>query len=812
MTATIFNDNWTVKPKTSIFAQIGNAADAGKVVRLPHDALISEARDASASGKTAYFPSAANFEYTKTFMVPEEWRDQTVRLEFQGAYRDAMVYLNDEYIGQRPYGYSIFEVILDNHLRYGAENTVRVEVRAQDDSRWYAGVGITRDVVLHVTDPFRIDSYGVHARTEDLDDDLATIAVDVEIVNARRHRLTGRVNVAISDADGEVVATASTPATVSGAQRGAVSSKLYIPQPHRWSPNEPYLYSVNVEVRDGDSVLDTRTVPLGLRTVRIDPRRGLRINDEPIKLRGACIHHDNGALGGAALAAAEERRVQLLKDAGFNAIRSAHNPISIPMLQACDRLGVLVMDETSDVWTEGKSSFDYSLDFPEWWERDLESMVRKDRNHPSVIFYSIGNEIPEIGTPTGAEWNQRLAHKVRQLDDTRAVTNGVNGFVAALKDVMGMMQQATDAGTEGGVNDAMGSAGDMMNQISASDIVSAKIEEPLAALDVAGINYGDSRYELDRNANPNRVLVGTETFPGHIDVLWKLVTDNPNVIGDFTWAGWDYLGEVGVGRTRYLDDSDVQFEAPHPWISAWVGDLDMTGRRRAISYYRETVFGLRDKPYIGVHRPENHGRAAMTGGWSWPDVQDSWTWNVPAGTPIRVDVYTDADEVELIRNGETLGRVATGTSKAFIAQFDVTYERGTLEAVGYTGGREVGRNAIMSATGKPRISLTPSSDTVADTAGDAVFLQIALQDQAGVALTDDERDITVSVTGAGELVGTMSGRPNPDHSLTGSVCRTLDGRVLAIVRPTGAGTITIDVEAGDLAASTSVAVTGNEAR
>lgn len=807
MTTTLFNDDWTVRPKTSIFAQIGQAADPGTTVRLPHDALISTPREAGRSGKSAYFPSSSTFEYRKSFLAPEEWSERSVRLEFQGAYRDAMVFLNDEFVGQRPYGYSIFEVLLDDHIRYGELNTLRVEVRGQDDSRWYTGVGITRDVLLHVTDAFRFAGHGVHVRLDDIDDDWASLTVSADLLNTRRRRLTSRVTVALRDASGAVVATATTPATVSGTRSGRVTLPLHLPDPHRWSPDDPYLYQAEVVLRDGDSVLDETVLPVGLRTIRLDPARGLRINDVPTTLRGACIHHDNAALGGAALAAAEERRVRLLKDAGFNAIRSAHNPLSVPMLEACDRLGMLVMDETFDIWTESKSSFDYSLDFPEWWERDVESMVLKDRNHPSVIFYSIGNEIPEVGNPAGAEWNQRLATKVRDLDPTRLVTNGVNGFVAALQDVMEMMQQATTAGESGGVNDAMGSAGDMMNQISASEPVSRRIEESLGALDVAGINYGDSRYEFDRTANPNRILVGTETFPSRIDVLWHLVQKNPRVIGDFTWAGWDYLGEVGVGRTRYLDQDDMQFEAPYPWISAWVGDIDMSGRRRAISYYRETVFGLRAQPFVGVHRPETHGRVAMVGGWTWPDVQESWTWPVSDGTPIRIDVYSDEEEIELLTNGRAVARTAVGQGKQFIAEFDIAYEAGLLEAVAYTDGIERSRSTLRSASGPVHLVVTPTESTIGHAPGDAVFVEIQAQDATGVAITGDERDVTVHVSGAGQLIGVISGRPDPEEPLTGATCRTRDGRVLAIIRPKDEdGLITIDVESADLRACTTVTV------
>ena len=806
MATSLFNDDWTVRPKVSIFAQIGQDPATAQEVRLPHDALIALPRDAENSGKTAYFPRSANFEYIKTFSVPEEWRGRAVRLEFQGAYRDAVVYVNDEYAGQRPYGYSIFDVELDDFLIFGADNTIRVEVRAQDDSRWYSGVGITRDVLLHVTDPYRFTSYGVHADAGDIDDERAAVDVAVSLMNGRRHRATATIEVTVFDDAGEIVAERRSPATTSGNGTATSRARLYIPEPTRWSLENPYLYSVRVRLVEAAQVLDETIVPLGIRTIRLDPQHGLRINDVPIKLRGACVHHDNGALGGAAVAAAEERRIRLLKDAGFNAIRSAHNPLSVPMLEACDRLGMIVMDELSDVWTESKSAFDYSLDFPEWWERDIESMVLKDRNHPSVIFYSVGNEIPEIGNPAGAEWNQRLAEKVRSIDSTRLVTNGVNGFVAALKDVMEMMRQATDAGAAGGVNDAMGSAGDMMNQISASETVSARLEEPYASLDVAGINYGDSRYDLDAGLNPDRLIVGTETFPGHIDVLWQLVQRHPQVLGDFTWAGWDYLGEVGVGRTRYLDDDDLAFEAAYPWVSAWVGDLDMTGRRRAISYYRETVFGLRSEPYIAVHRPQLYGRAAMTGGWSWPDALSNWTWSVNSGEPIRVDVYAAAEEVELVCNGRSLGRQPVGLTKAFVAEFDVAYEPGTLVAIAYAAGEEISREVLTSATGPAHIELTPSNSVVSDTGNDAAFIEVELRDERGRLVVDADVVVTVSVSGAGHLAGLLSGRPDPLDPLTGSSCQTHDGRALLILRPNHPGDAHISVTSGELRAEATVSI------
>ena len=782
MTHLLFNNDWTVRPKTSIFAQIGAPGGGGTSVTLPHDALIHAPRDPKGSGKNGYFPAVANFEYNKTFTVPEEWKESSIWLEFQGAYRDAMVFVNDVFAGQRPYGYSIFEVPLDDYLQFGAENTIRVEVRGQDDSRWYTGVGIIRDVVLHVTDSTHLAPYGVHITHPDVDGERAVIEIAAEVVNQSRHVDTIRLRSTIKDANGNVVTRTEDPVTVRGAACSVSRQRLYLPEPHLWSIEDPYLYSVDVEVLRSDAQIDSESFPLGIRTLKLDPTYGLRINGETVKLRGACVHHDNGPLGGASIAEAEERRVRLLKDAGFNAIRSAHNPLSIPMLDACDRLGVIVMDESFDMWAESKSSFDYSLDFPEWWERDIESMVRKDRNHPSVIFYSIGNEIPELGTPLGAEMGRKLAEHVRAFDSTRFVTNGINGFVASLKDVMSMMRQATDASTTGGVNDAMGSAADMMNRISASDLVSAKTEESFSVLDAGGINYGDSRYSVDAVKSPNRIVIGSETFPGHIDVLWDLVKKYPHVLGDFTWTGWDYLGEVGIGRTRYLDETDREFEAPYPWIAAWSGDIDMSGARRSISYYRETIFGLRDSPYIAVHRPQTFGRKAMSGGWSWPDSIDSWTWSVDSGTPIHVDVYSDADQVELFLNSRSLGTVNVGAEKACIAGFDVQYEPGELVAVAYTDGVENRRSSLSTTGAVAGLTLVPEpTGDIKSGALRTYFIQALLEDSEGQRVTGSDMEVKVEVTGGGFLAGLTNGSPDSSDLLTGDTFTTRDGRLLIVV-------------------------------
>ncbi|MEU5154166.1 glycoside hydrolase family 2 TIM barrel-domain containing protein [Glycomyces sp. NPDC021274] len=784
-----------MRPKTSIFAQLGRPAAAAEEVTLPHDALFSEERSAANPGKTAYFPSAA-YEYSKTFNVPESYRTKRVAVEFQGAHRDAMVYVNDAFAGQRPFGYSAFTVPLDDHLRYGEENTITVEVRAHDDSRWYAGAGLYREATLIVTELIRIGLDGPRITTPDIDADRAMVEIAVPVDHRGLSAETVSVRTELLDPAGLVVAGTSAPITVRAGTTGVARHRLLVPEPQLWNVDTPHLYSAVVRLEQDGTVLDERRNSVGIRRLQLDPVYGLRINGVSTKLRGACIHHDNGLLGAAAVARAEERKIELLKAAGFNAIRSSHNPASSALLDACDRIGMLVMDEAFDIWTESKSNFDYSLAFPEWWERDIEAFVTKNRNHPSVIFYSIGNEIPETGHPLGSEWGRRLAEKIRELDDTRFITNGVNGFVSTLKTLLPMMQQRGASGGDGGVNDAMGNAGDMLNRVNTSTTVTERTAESFALLDAAGMNYGDARYEMDCELFPDRVIIGTETFPPHIDVNWALVRKHANVLGDFTWTGWDYLGEVGIGRNQFLDEPSA-FEAPFPWLTAWCGDLDLTGYRRPASYYREIVFGLRTEPYIAVVDPAAVGREARPGQWAWSESIASWDWAVDPGTAMRVEVYSDAEEVELLLNDRSLGTRPAGQDHRFRAVFDLPYESGSIEAYAIRGGQRAERFALRSSVGGVRLAVTADRDVIRDDADDLAYLDIELRDSAGTLVTDADRTVTVTVDGAA-LAAVGSARPDNLERFDQGAHSTYRGRAQAIIRPTGPGPVAVTVGAEGL--------------
>lgn len=798
MTRTSFNAGWAVRPKVSLFAELSGPVAPPQPVTLPHDALIGLPRSAdSAQGShTGYFPDGT-FEYSKTFEVPEDYRGKRIALEFQGVYRDAMVFVNGDFAGQRPFGYSTFNIRLDPFLKYGQANTIRVDARVHQDSRWYSGAGIYRDTFLSVTELVHLAANGVRIATPDITAGRAVVDVATTVENEGLATATVTVGTELYDGDGNLVAVGSVPVTLKAGSTAVVRQRLYVTEPKLWGVDTPHLYSARTELRDVLEVLQEDTTTFGIRSLQLDPFNGLQINGETVKLRGACIHHDNGVLGAATIARAEERRVQLLKEAGFNSIRSAHNPVSQAMLDACDKHGMLVMDETFDVWTEGKSSFDYSLSFPEWWERDVEAMVAKDFNHPSVVLYSIGNEIPETGSGLGSGWGRAIAEKIRSLDSTRYTTNGINGFVSVIADAAAMMKQAGSADDSKGVNAIMSEAGDVMGRISASQLVSDRTAESHAAVDVAGINYGDGRYVQDKELFPNRIIVGTETFPDRIDVLWKLVEENPHVIGDYTWTGWDYLGEAGIGRVQYNDESDgaPSLAAPHPWLLAWCGDIDITGYRRPASYYRETVFGLRHEPYIAVQRPQNYAREHGMGPWTWTDSISSWSWAVPAGSPVKVEVYSDADEVELLLNGSPVGRVPAGADHRFRADFELSYEPGELVAVGYINGAEQGRATLRTATGDVRLAADADRTELVADHSDLSYVAIEFRDAHGNLATNVEHTITVTVEGAGVLQGLGSARPDTIETYTAENHTSFDGRLLAVVRPTTAGEITVKISA-----------------
>ncbi|WP_249522556.1 glycoside hydrolase family 2 TIM barrel-domain containing protein [Modestobacter marinus] len=789
MRRTPFTTGWQFRPHANHFAEINGAGQSWQDVTLPHDATLGQPRDAAHGPGTAYFPGGV-YEYLTTVAAPGEWRDRVVALEFEGVYRSAQVFVNGSLAGQWATGYTQFTVPLDDHLRYGQDNEVRVVCRSHADSRWYAGAGIHRPVHLLVGPLVHLAQDGVTVTTEQVDGGVAVVGVAATVAHAGRGLAHRELVIELRDAAGTVVGTGTSPVTVLPGEPAVVRQRFLVRDAALWSPDSPALYTAAVVLRDGAAETDAEDVRFGIRTLSLDLERGLRVNGETVLLRGACVHADNGVLGAAAIDRADERRVELLQAAGFNALRSSHGPMPRAMLDACDRLGVLVMDELTDMWTENKTDFDAALDFPQWWEREVAAMVAKDRNHPSVVMYSIGNEIPELAKPHGGLWSRRLAEAVRALDGTRFVTAGINAMLTVLGEARG------PEGVEAGINTALTDMGEFMEHLSVSSMVGERTAEAYDVLDVAGMNYMEARYELDRELFPRRVIVGSETFAQKIDRLWRLVQDHPHVIGDFTWTGWDYLGEVGIGRAwDTADPAAAGFSGAFPWLLAWCGDIDVTGHRRPASWYREIVFGLRRDPYLAVQRPEHSGRTWGSTPWGWADTVGSRSWAGAEGTPLEVEVYSDAEEVELLLDGRSLGTAPAGEAHRFRAEFAVPFAPGELTAVARTGGQETGRFSLRTATGDVRLAAAADRDVVRADGTDLAYVDLSLTDADGTVFTGVDRVVTVVVEGPAVLAGFGSAAPSTTESYLDDVHTTFDGRALAVVRPTGPGTITLTATA-----------------
>jgi beta-galactosidase len=801
---TLLHDGWTVHPRSSAFEERLGLGPEGVPVTLPHDAMLGSARSPSGTAATAFY-AGGEWEYRRSLERPR--LPGPVYLEFEGVYRDALVLVNDNPVAKRPNGYTGFVVQIDHLLRDG-ENQIRVQARSYQDSRWYPGGGIYRPVWLLVAGGVHVAPGGVAVLTPEIDDEVAVVAASALVRNQSGATSKAHVRFEVVDDSDMVVASAEAPASTFPGDAVTVRQRLCVTRPRRWGPGHPTLYTCRVTIADDHGVLDEESTTFGIRSLSLDPVRGLRLNGEPVLLRGACVHHDSGPLGAATFDRAEERRVELLQAAGFNAIRSAHNPVSKAMLAACDRLGVLVMDEAFDMWEQPKTEHDYALHFAEWWESDVEAMVRKDINHPSVVLYSIGNEIPEAGRPHGSRRGRALAEKIRSLDPSRFVTEAVTGLLMGGPEMFDELRhgivdaeaQTADAGG-GSPNATASTVAERLNAMMKAPSVGLHSAESFSYLDVAGYNYMESRYELDGEAYPNRVIVGTETHAAAIDTGWAAVRRLPHVIGDFTWTGWDYLGEAGIGRTVYAAPGSAAgpgaFLGEYPWRTAWCGDIDITGHRRPQSYYREIVFGLRADPYVVVRRPEHHGQDAGVTPWSWTDTVSNWSWDGHEGAPVTVEVYADADEVELFVNGRSAGTRQAGAAQRFRAEFETVYEPGVLEAVARRGDAETGRAELRSAKGPVRLDVSADRPHITAHPHDLAFVALTLVDDEGVLHGSADRRVGLALEGPGILQALGSADPATEEGFGDTTCTTFDGRALAVIRPTGPGQIVVTVTADE---------------
>ncbi len=767
-------------------------------VSIPHDAMQAEPRnELSPGGINTGWYEGRDYEYIRRFTPDKTFANKTVLLEFEGIYHLAEVYLNGEKRCERPYGYTNFYADLSDHLHIGEENELRVIARNSDqpNSRWYSGSGIYRPVVLWTADRQQhIELNGVRIRTKSLDP--AVIEVVVNTVGE------GLVSVDILSGEKRICSEAAE-------SNGSVTLTLTIPDAKLWNVEHPNLYTCRV--RFGN---DEDTQNFGIRTIKWG-KNGLMLNGERVIIQGACVHHDLGILGARCFPEAEERRVRLLKANGYNALRSAHNPCSKALLDACDRLGLLVMDEYIDHWYIHKTEYDYVPYFDAWWHQDLTDMVNKDYNHPSVILYSTGNEVSETAQKKGIHLTRELTDFLHELDSTRPVTCGVNIFFNFLSSIgFGVYsdkkakQEAEKAEKlrEAGAapkkkkavgskffNDLAGLMGDeFMKRGATLHGCDVKTRDAFANMDIAGYNYGIYRYKHDLKKYPNRLILGSETFCNDAYRFRELAKKQPRLIGDFVWAGIDYLGETGIGSWEYKE------YAPQTggvgWSTAGSGRIDLNGRPLGEALYTRVALEQEIGPYIAVRPVMFSGESHSPSAWKMTDAIPTWSWRGCEGKKAHIEVYARAAKVVLLLNGKKIGEKEL--KKDCLAKFTIPYASGTLEAVSYDAiDRELGRCKLVTAGEATFLRAVPEEKKVVH--GSLAYIRIRYTDKVGQVKPMERGKVQISVTG-GTLLAAGSACPfHPDSYLTPET-DTYYGEALTVIQAGDSGTVEVTISDGKL--------------
>lgn len=756
-----FNEGWT-------WRHLGETG-TGVPVTLPHDAMLKEPRTKESAGgtNTGWF-AARDYEYMKEFAAPSD----AAYIEFEGVYHNAEVFLDGQAVAAHPNGYFGFKVPVT-----GGRHTIRVVAHNanQPSSRWYSGAGIYRPVTLVRFPKRHILPESVVIKT--LDWHTPTIRVEFQTSEPG-----GEVQCEILEGD-RLLATQS---SANGMQFTLLGAKL-------WSVDDPALYTCRLTFGE-----DVQTFCFGIRSVECDAKQGFRVNGKRTLLLGACIHHDNGLLGAVEHPFAARRKIALLKKAGYNAIRSAHNPCSKAILDACDELGMMVLDEYVDMWYIHKTPYDYANYFPNNWKDDLKLLVEKDRNHPSVVMYSIGNEVSETSQKRGIELARQMRDYLHELDD-RPVTCGINIFFNFLFSMgfgvytdekakaetrktekgSGRPQKKKAVGSEF-INNLAGLLGaDFMKFGATLQGSDWKTRDAFAQLDVAGYNYGVNRYRKDLKRYPNRVILGSETFCSDAATFYDLAKENPALIGDFVWTGMDYLGEVGLGAWEYRDYAP-DFEHGPGWIAAGAGILDLIGTGSGQLAYTQVAFGISPVRVAVVPvkwAQEKHSPAA----WRMTNAMENWSWNGCEGQRTMVEVYARGAEVELLLNGKSLGRKKL--PKNLRVKFRAVYKPGVLTAVVYdANGQEIARTSLHTAGEETKLQMFPESDLLRK--GDLLYLRLRYTDHNGVVKPLAQGEIRLRVK-EGRLLAFGNACPYNERGYLTDRSDTYYGEALAIIEPQG---------------------------
>jgi len=761
----LFNDNWNFHlGKVSTTSQNDLNSTEWRMIDLPHDWSIEGKFDVKnpMGNDGGYLPAGIGW-YRKNFEVPAKWKGKKVTIYFEGVYMNAEVFINGKSLGIYPYGFSPFSYDISPYLEFSKKNYIAVKVdnSLQKNCRWYTGSGIYRHVWMIVTDPLHIAEYGVSVETPGASDKEAAVLVKTTVKNETSQAQKFILNTIISGKGTKSVSKAQTSVEIAANSKKEISQTITITKPRLWAPETPDLYQAKVQIKKGNKITDETLTNFGIRTLNYSVENGFQLNGKTIKLNGGCIHSDNGCLGSAAFNRAEERKAELLKNAGFNAVRTAHNIPSEAFLNACDRLGLLVIDEAFDGWRTGKNKYDYSLYFDNWSIKDLETMVLRDRNHPSVIMWSIGNEIIERKEPEAVETAGKLANAVRKIDTSRPVTSAMTTW---------------DKDWE--------------------------IFDPLMAKhDVCGYNYELYRAPVDHIRVPSRIVLQTESYPRDAFKNWKLASENSYIIGDFVWTAMDYLGESGIGRWYYTGDVPGEhYERNlYPWHAAYCGDIDLTGQRKPISYYRELLYNGKNKLYFAVREPNPEPLQIIETRWSvWP-TWECWNWPGYEGKNIQVEVYSRYPKVRLFLNNELVGENETTESQQFKAVFTLPYQEGVLKAVGIENGKEMESKTLQTAGEASNISLKADRTTISADGQDLSFITIEILDKNGIRQPNANNRLEFSISGPGVIAGVDNADIKDLDSYAGNSRKAWKGKALLVIRSTKKpGVITLHVSSKGL--------------
>lgn len=724
-------------------------------VDLPHDwsiedlpegeGLVGPFSKETPGGISTGFTIGGTGFYRKTFTTSAEDEGNIFSVYFDGVYMESDVWINGQHLGFHPNGYTPFYYELTDFLKSPGEENVLV-VRAKnigENSRWYSGSGIYRHVWLRVTDPVNIPVWGVFVKTVDVREGWAEVEAEVSVQNQGDSTSRFVVQHEILETKGK------TKYEYHGQIENeeeilTMKPQFDIENPELWSIDNPNLYTLRTEILRDGKVVDVDETKFGIRTLDFSPEKGFLLNGVPVILKGGCLHHDNGILGAATFDRAEQRRVELMKANGFNAIRTSHNPPSQQFLDACDRLGVLVMDEAFDRWEVPKKPNDYHRFFSEWSKKDIQSMVFRDRNHPSIFAWSYGNEIYERADSSGIRIARNLIAAIKEVDDTRPVTQAVCSF---------------------------------WNH--PGDRPWSDHDPAFELMDVHSYNYGWEHYENDHQRFPERIIIGTETFPVEAFVNDQMAQEKPYVIGDFVWTGMDYLGEAGIGQAS-LDSVQMAF----PWFNGYCGDIDLIGSKKPQSFYRDVVWG-RSQLEMAVEQPAPEGHEWVLSKWGWRNELRSWNWSGFENHPLDVYVYSQAEKVILELNGDIVAEEFANDSSKYVFHFKVPYQAGRLTAVAYNENQELERKSIQTSGKAKQIQLKTERESITMNRNDLAYVEVNITDENGLLVMDDDQIIRFSVEGDAKLIAVGNGNPTEMKSFQADSCRTFQGKCIAIVRPLG---------------------------